>query len=302
MKAQKRGSLLQSLLLLSFLLTACSSQTAVPVDLSTATISPSPAVTISPTVVATETSVPPTNTPKATTPNSEKLDIIFTDSHEMNVGGVAITGATSVDASARSLGLLELKIDPNTLDDLSARALHNFFAPEGTDNASEAAAWLKACKAGTPAERTAEVYTTTGGMTPEKLQMVMDCGQEIPEGVVAIKGVEFVYGKWFEFPSVDNPNTFTVADPEMPWLDIVIKSGGLISGMMVDEKSGIMKVFVGMIFNTDAEHAQGMSASGTEVAIDWIKNFPEGMDLNMSNAQGNRALKWYKTVRVTTRP
>lgn len=301
MKAQKRGSLLQSLLLLSFLLTACSSQTAVSVDLPTATISPSPVVTIATTVVATETSVPPTNTPESSTPNSEKLDIIFTDSQEMNVGGVTITGSTSVDASARSLGLLKLEIDPNTLDDLSARALHNFFASEGTDNASEAAAWLKACKAGTPAERTAEVYTTTGGMTPEKLQLVMDCGQEIPEGAVAIKGVEFVYGKWFKRAEGNNGGVYS-ADPEMPWLDIVIKSGGLISGMMVDEKSGIMKVFVGMIFNTDAEHAQGMSASGTEVAIDWIKNFPEGMDLNMSNAQGNRALKWYKTVRVTTRP
>ena len=302
MKAQKRGSLLQSLLLLSFLLTACSSQTAVPVDLSTATISPSPAVTIAPTVVATETSVPPTNTPKATTPNSEKLDIIFTDSHEMNVGGVAITGATSVDASARSLGLLELKIDPNSLADLSARALHNFFAPEGTDNASEAAAWLKACKAGTPAERTAEVYTTTGGMTPEKLQMVMDCGQEIPEGVVAIKGVEFVYGKWFEFPSVDNPNTFTVADPEMPWLDVVAKGAGVTSGIMIDKKTGIVKVLVGMPFNTDADHVQAMSAEETEIALDFVKKYPKGIDLKNANPQWNRASECYQRVTVTTRP
>jgi len=300
MKAQKRGSLLQSLLLLSFLLTACSSQTAVSVDLPTATISPSPVVTIATTVVATETSVPPTNTPEATTPNSEKLDIIFTDSQEMNVGGVAISGATSVDATARSLGLLELEIDPNTLDDLSARALHNFFASEGTDNASEAAAWLKACKAGTPAERTAEVYTTTGGMTPEKLQMVMDCGQEIPEGAVAIKGVEFVYGKWF-VGNVDSAEPLK-ADPEMPWLDIVIKSGGLISGMMVDKDAGRLKVFVGLPFNTDAKHAQGRSASGTEVSLDWIIKYPKGLDLKMSNAQGNRALEWYQKVTVTTRP
>ncbi len=301
MKAQKRGSLLQSLLLLSFLLTACSSQTAVSVDLPTATISPSPVVTIATTVVATETSVPPTNTPEATTPNSEKLDIIFTDSQEMNVGGVTITGSTSVDASARSLGLLELMIDPNTLDDLSARALHNFFASEGTDNASEAAAWLKACKAGTPAERTAEVYTTTGGMTPEKLQMVMDCGQEIPEGAVAIKGVEFVYGKWFKRAEGNNGGVYS-ADPEMPWLDVVIKTSGNLSGLMVDKKTGTLKVFMGMQFNTDAEHVQAMSAGNTEVSLDWIKKYPKGMVLKMSNVQGNRALDWYQKVTVTTRP
>lgn len=61
MKAKKHGSLLQSLLLLSFLLNACSSQPAVPVDLlptatasqtppPTATVIPSP--TISPEVIA----------------------------------------------------------------------------------------------------------------------------------------------------------------------------------------------------------------------------------------------------------
>jgi len=60
MKAKKQESLLQSLLLLLFLLTACSSQTAVPVDLPTATASQTPpptatvipSPTISPEVIA----------------------------------------------------------------------------------------------------------------------------------------------------------------------------------------------------------------------------------------------------------
>ncbi len=300
MKAQKRGSLLQSLLLLSFLLTACSSQTAVPVDLPTATISPSPAVTIAPTVVATETSVPPTNTPKATTPNSEKLDIIFTDSHEMNVGDVTITGSTSVDASARSLGLLELTIDPNILDDLSARALHNFFAPDGTDNASEAAAWLKACKAGTPAERTAEVYTTTGGMTPEKLQLVMDCGQEIPEGAVAIKGVEIVYGKWF-VGKVDSVEPLK-ADPSMPWLKVVVKSSGRIGGMLVDKDTGTLKVFAGFPFIIPEGNEKAIGAGVTEVALEWLRRFPNKYEPTMVNTEDMRAREWMNVVRVKTRP
>jgi len=300
MKAKKHGSLLQSLLLLSFLLTACSSQTAVPVDLPTATITSSPTVTIAPTFVATETSIPPTNTPEVAAPNSEKLDIIFTDTHEMSVGGVAITGATSVDASARALGLIELTIDPNTLGNLSSRALHNFFAPEGTDNASEAAEWLKACKAGTPAGRTAEVYTTTGGMTPEKLQLAMNCGQEIPEDAVAIKGVEFVYGKWF-VGNVDS-NEPLKADPEMPWLDVVVKSSGRISGMLVDKDTGTLKVFAGFPFLIPEGNEKAMGAGVTEVALEWLRRFPDKYEPTMVNKEDTRAREWMNVVRVKKRP
>jgi len=296
MKAKKHGSLLQSLLLLSFLLTACSSQTAVPVDLPTATITSSPTVTIAPTFVATETSIPPTNTPEVAAPNSEKLDIIFTDAREMSVGGVAITGATSVDASARSLGLIELTIDQKTLGDLSSRALHNFFAPEGTDNASEAAAWLKACKAGTPAERIAEVYTTTGGMTPETLQMVMDCGQEISKGAVGVKGVEFVYGKWF-VGNVDS-NEPLKADPEMPWLDMVVKSSGRISGMMVDKAGGKLILYSGLPFMIVDGKEEAFCATNLEVSLRWLISFPKGYTPGMINKESTLSNGWINSVRV----
>lgn len=229
--------------------------------------------------------------------NNEKLDIRFTQKDTVSVGGIVLDVVVSVDKTANIFDIHSVTIAPDILGELSARALHNFFVPSGVDNNNEAVAWLKSCKAGNPAERTDAIYTTTGGMEPENLRLVMDCGQDVPEGAVGIRGVEFVYGKWWIRTEVNGSGVYST-NLEMPWLDIIIKSSGMISGMMLDKKEGKLILFQGFSFFVPEGKEEIDCGTSVEVSLDWMKKYPRGIDLKMSEIQYKRALRWYGAIRV----
>lgn len=256
------------------LLTAC----AAPISAPIAAFSPQPSASPAPSATVTETPLPTfTPTPPSEAGYLDTMEIKVTDGvNNYEFMGQPVSVSFGIDSSVKNFSSVTMP------DEVAARlgtlAYESLFAPDlKRDDAGIKE--FNALRAKGPLTVTVKTFDAHANDTkPEEMTLALvGEGMEVPEGVIAINKVNFVYGFWYLNPE---QGVFTV-DKNTPWFVLTGAKNGMGFGMMVDKSTGEMYVFLGYSYlSKESSNISRASGGLTSASLNWLALLSRGGGLS----------------------